>query len=49
MGGKNYFAYDGSHFSTTFHVKPECVEAFQELVRELVDWRLADYLAGEES
>jgi superfamily II DNA or RNA helicase/diadenosine tetraphosphate (Ap4A) HIT family hydrolase len=46
MGGKKYFAYDGNHLSTTFHVKPECVEAFQELVRELVDWRLADYLAG---
>src|SRR5258706_7664803 len=43
-GGRSYFAYEGVLFSMTIDVSPENKEAFQELVRELVDWRLAEYL-----
>jgi superfamily II DNA or RNA helicase/HKD family nuclease/diadenosine tetraphosphate (Ap4A) HIT family hydrolase len=43
-GGRSYFAYEGDVFSMTTDVSPENREALQELVRELVDWRLAEYL-----
>jgi len=43
-GGRSYFAYDGGMLSMTTNVSPENREGFQELVRELVDWRLAEYL-----
>ncbi len=39
-----YFAYEASRLSTRFDVSAPHREAFQELVRELVDWRLAEYL-----
>ncbi|MEP6494796.1 MAG: DUF3427 domain-containing protein [bacterium] len=43
-GGTAFFSYDGSRFATTFPVPPESRSALQELVREIVDWRLAVYL-----
>jgi hypothetical protein len=43
-GGTSFFAYDGTMFSTTFDVPPEQREPAQDLVRELVEWRLAAYL-----
>jgi hypothetical protein len=43
-GGHRYFAYEDGVFSTTFEVRPEQQETLGELVRELVDWRLAEYL-----
>jgi hypothetical protein len=43
-GGRSYFAYEHEVFSMTIDVAPENREAMQELVRELVDWRLAEYL-----
>jgi hypothetical protein len=42
--GVEYFAYEARRFSSRFDVPPSQREAFQELVRELVDWRLAEYL-----
>jgi hypothetical protein len=44
MGGVSYFAYRDRRFSTTFQPRPEHRQAVQELTRELVDWRLAEYL-----
>jgi hypothetical protein len=44
-----YFVYQDEHFQTDFLVQNDHVEAFQELVRELVDWRLADYLSKQET
>jgi hypothetical protein len=45
MGGRIDFAYDakGKAFSMTTAVSPGNREAFQEMVREVVDWRLAEY------
>jgi hypothetical protein len=43
-GGTAYFAYDGETFRTTLSVAPELVDPLQELVREIVEWRLAEYL-----
>jgi hypothetical protein len=43
-GGTAYFAYDAGAFRTTFDVPAELREDFQELAREVLDWRLADYL-----
>jgi hypothetical protein len=43
-GGSEYFSYSAETFRTTFDVNPGQREAFAELVRELVDWRLAEYL-----
>ena len=42
--GVAYFAYEAGRFSSRFDVPSPQREAFQELVRELVDWRLAEYL-----
>ena len=42
--GVAYFAYAAGHFSTRFDVSGSHRGAFQELVREIVDWRLAEYL-----
>ncbi len=39
-----YFAYEAGRFSSRFDIPLPHREAFQELVRELVDWRLAEYL-----
>ena len=45
--GIAYFAYEAGHLSSRFDVPFAHREAFQELVRELVDWRLAEYLQRE--
>jgi superfamily II DNA or RNA helicase/HKD family nuclease/diadenosine tetraphosphate (Ap4A) HIT family hydrolase len=42
--GVKYFTYEASRFASRFDVPAAQREAFQELVRELVDWRLAEYL-----
>lgn len=44
-GGRAFFAYDGDRFRTTFTVPADVRPAFQEMVRETVDWRLAEYLS----
>lgn len=43
-GNKPYFTFDNATLQTAFDVPGECREEFQNLVRELVDWRLAEYL-----
>jgi len=45
MNNRVYFQYQGGVFSSTLSLEPELKEPFQELVRELVDWRLAEYLS----
>ena len=44
MGGRSFFAYDGFTFRTTFEMSAELTADFRELVREIVDWRMAAYL-----
>jgi Helicase conserved C-terminal domain len=44
-GGTEYFRYEGRVFASRFDVPTERREAFQTLARELVEWRLAEYLA----
>jgi superfamily II DNA or RNA helicase len=39
-----YFDYDGRRFKTAFSVSEGDRAFFTELVQEIVDWRLADYL-----
>jgi hypothetical protein len=43
-GGVSYFAYEGRVFKTTFTAAPDAGAVLQELVRELAEWRLAEYL-----
>ncbi|MEI6667553.1 MAG: DUF3427 domain-containing protein [Acidobacteriota bacterium] len=43
-GGVSYFAYDREVFKTTISVSDEAREPLRELVREVADWRLAEYL-----
>lgn len=43
-GGMAYFSYDGSVFRSQLPLPPEHREDFQNLLRELIDWRLAEYL-----
>jgi hypothetical protein len=40
-----YFTYDNGRFATRFDVPADQREAFQTLAREIVEWRLAEYLA----
>jgi superfamily II DNA or RNA helicase/HKD family nuclease len=42
--GRQYFAYRDGSFETTFDVPAAQAEDFQELVRELAEFRLAEYL-----
>lgn len=42
-GGVSYFAYEDRLFKTTFDVDPEHAAPLQELVREVAEWRLAEY------
>jgi hypothetical protein len=44
-GGTAYFGYDNKQFASRFEVPRDRRPAFQVLVRELVEWRLAEYLA----
>ena len=48
-GGRSFFAYDDGVFRTTFSVPEQQRSAFAGLLRELVDWRLAEYLDRESS
>jgi len=43
-GGTAYFSYDGAIFRSNVSVPPNCREDLQNLVRELIDWRMAEYL-----
>lgn len=43
-GGRAYFAYEGEMFRSTFDVPWELRADFQELVREILDWRMGEYL-----
>jgi superfamily II DNA or RNA helicase len=43
-GGKPYFVYEMDVFRTIFDVCGELREEFKELAREILDWRLAEYL-----
>lgn len=43
-GGTVYFRYENGEFATDLPVAVEFRDDFQNLVRELVDWRLAEYL-----
>jgi superfamily II DNA or RNA helicase/HKD family nuclease/diadenosine tetraphosphate (Ap4A) HIT family hydrolase len=43
-GGVPYFAYVNREFRVTFDVAPNAVSGLQELVRELAEWRLTEYL-----
>ena len=43
-GGVAYFSYTQGRFATRFTIPSDRRAAFQELARELVDWRLAEYL-----
>lgn len=49
LRGEVAFALDDQQFRFLPSVRPEERESFQELVRELIDWRMAEYLAREES
>ena len=42
--GVSYFTYRDQIFQTTFSVEPDSAPALQELVRELAEWRLTEYL-----
>nr|WP_228530930.1 MULTISPECIES: DUF3427 domain-containing protein [Myxococcaceae] len=46
-GGRAYFAYDGSTLRSTVDVSEDARPELQGLARELVDWRLAEYLGRE--
>ncbi|MBK8974857.1 MAG: DUF3427 domain-containing protein [Planctomycetes bacterium] len=41
-----WFALSGDRFGTRFDVAGEDVAVFEELARELIDWRLAEYVSG---
>ncbi len=43
-GGQTFFEYESGVFRTTFDVAAELRSDFRSLVREIVDWRLAQYL-----
>ena len=42
--GVSYFSYRDEAFQTTFTVEPDSAPALQEMVRELAEWRLTEYL-----
>src|SRR6185503_3437785 len=44
-GGRAFFTYSNRQFSSRLSVAPEHREALQQLVRELAEWRLAEYLS----
>lgn len=43
-GGVAYFSYTNEQFASTFTTPADQREAFQDLVREIVEWRLAVYV-----
>ena len=44
-GGVSYFAYDKDVLSSTLSISAELVGPLQELIREIVDWRLGEYFS----
>jgi superfamily II DNA or RNA helicase/diadenosine tetraphosphate (Ap4A) HIT family hydrolase len=44
MGGRAYFDFDGETFSSHFTVAPHLQETAEDLIREVVEWRLFEYL-----
>lgn len=44
-GRQSYFNYQNKKFSTRLTIAPELREPLRELVRELADWRLAEFLS----
>ena len=47
-GGKSYFSYDQGTLSVTLSVSSTLTPVAQELVREIVDWRLTEYFGRQE-
>jgi len=47
-GSRAYFTYQDGRFSTRGSIDAALREPFQELVRELAEWRLAEYLSRPE-
>ena len=45
---QSYFKYEDGKFSTRISVPQNLRESLQELVREIADWRLAEYLSRSE-
>jgi hypothetical protein len=45
-GRQPFFQFDGRMFASTVEVAEVLAEEFRGLVRELCEWRLADYTAG---
>ncbi len=43
-GRQVWFFYDGEQFGATFDVEPDVRVGFQELAREMCEWRLGQYL-----
>ena len=43
-GGRRYFDYDGKEFSSNLAVAEDQCSSFQSLVREIAEWRLAEYM-----
>lgn len=43
-GGHKFFKYQNGRFASTFAVGDELRADFQELTRELIEWRLAEYV-----
>jgi hypothetical protein len=43
-GGRSYFSYADGVFGTTFQIPDDTREAFEGMVDEIIDWRLAEYL-----
>src|SRR5262245_46931999 len=44
-GGRSYFDYEDGRFESRLDLRADEVETFSELVRELAEFRLAEYLA----
>ena len=46
-GGVSYFSCDGERFASSLDVSEKLRPGFQEIVREVVEWRLAEYLSRD--
>jgi superfamily II DNA or RNA helicase/HKD family nuclease/diadenosine tetraphosphate (Ap4A) HIT family hydrolase len=46
-GGERYFSYENDVFSTTLEILPALREAAADLVSELAEWRLAQYVTRQ--
>jgi superfamily II DNA or RNA helicase len=42
-GGISYFEFEGDTLTSRLNVRPAHVQATQELIREIAEWRLAEY------